>query len=119
LNKYKYANAIQDNLWEELTEAAYANGNLNENITVKDIMDTWTLKKGYPVLHVNRTFNNMSVTQKWFLLNPTSNSTDKEDYKWFVPFTYTSKNEADFNFEKSPTWLKPTDSFRNIFYFFN
>jgi hypothetical protein len=66
-----------------------------------------TLKKGYPVVQVNKTnLNDLIVTQKWFLLDESSRD---EDYKWFVPFTYTTEKENDFNFEKKPIWLKPSD----------
>ena len=41
LNKYQYANTIQDNLWEELTRVAHADKTLTTDISVKDIMDTW------------------------------------------------------------------------------
>ena len=35
-------------------------------------MDTWTLKKGYPVVMIDRDYENnkAKLTQKWFLLNP-------------------------------------------------
>ncbi len=120
MNRYKYANAIQDNLWEELTKVAHADGTLDKQITVKDIMDTWTLRKGYPVVQVNRAGNDFIVTQKWFLLNPLNKIQNNDvneynKYKWFVPFTYTTLKENDFSFEKSPIWLKPTDSQSIIF----
>ena len=44
----------QDDLWHSLTEVAHRNKRLKENQTLKDIMDTWTLKMGYPVITVNR-----------------------------------------------------------------
>lgn len=46
LNKYRYKNAEQDNLWEALTEEAHKNEILEDHITVKQIMDTWTLQTG-------------------------------------------------------------------------
>ena len=83
-------------------------------------MDTWTLKKGYPVVNVERLKDNqLSITQKWFLLNPLNkqqNMSDYSNYKWFVPFTFTSKNKPNFDFESRPTWFKPTeDKSRNLF----
>ena len=53
MNKYKYSNAIQDNLWEELTKQAHKDKTLDEELNIKNIMDTWTLQKGYPVVHLN------------------------------------------------------------------
>lgn len=46
LNMYRYNNAEQDNLWEALTQEAHKNEVLEDHITVKDIMDTWTLQTG-------------------------------------------------------------------------
>ena len=56
LNAHKYDNAEQDDLWEELTKAAHDKGTLSEELSVKEIMDTWTLQMGFPVIHVNRDF---------------------------------------------------------------
>ena len=52
LNKYKYDNAVQDELWESLTEVAHKQKTLDPSITVKEIMDSWTLQMGYPVVNV-------------------------------------------------------------------
>lgn len=48
----KYDNAEQDDLWSALTDQAHADGNLPSDLTVKTIMDTWTLQMGYPVVNV-------------------------------------------------------------------
>ncbi|CAF0711353.1 unnamed protein product [Brachionus calyciflorus] len=114
LKNYSYDNAEQDNLWYYLTEQAYSDGTLDRSLSVKTIMDTWTLKKGYPVVHVERDYlnNQIKLSQKWFLLNPTNKiqyTDEYKNYKWYVPFTYTSKDNADFDFETRPNWLKPDD----------
>lgn len=62
LKKFEYANAEQDDLWAVLTEEAHARGSLIEDITVKTVMDTWTLYTGYPVLQVRRNYNTGTVT---------------------------------------------------------
>ena len=122
-------NANQDNLWQELTLQGHADKTLDSNLDVKSIMDSWTLKKGYPVVHVERVFpsSNSStatanssarlvVKQRWFLLNPDSKMLNKQssaiydNYKWFVPFTFTTKAERHFDFETKAFWLKPSDS---------
>jgi len=41
LTRYKYGNAVQDNLWSELTKQAHLDGTLDPQTTVKEIMDTW------------------------------------------------------------------------------
>lgn len=65
LNKHKFTNAEQDDLWESLTEEAHKNEVLPKHLTVKKIMDTWTLQTGYPVLTVTRNYEkkNVQITQ--------------------------------------------------------
>mgnify|MGYP002715722142 CR=1 FL=1 len=65
LNRHKYSNAEQDDLWTALTEQAHENSVLDKNTTVKMIMDTWTLQTGYPVVTVKRNYDkkNAQVTQ--------------------------------------------------------
>lgn len=62
LKKYKYSNAAQDDLWEALTQTAHERGILQPNVTVKMIMDTWTLQTGYPLLTVVRDYEKNTVT---------------------------------------------------------
>lgn len=60
LKKYEFSNALQDDLWETMTEQAHKDGVLDFNLTVKEIMDTWTVQAGYPVVHV-RFFLNIGI----------------------------------------------------------
>ena len=111
-----YGNAEQDDLWAALTKQAHEDGTLNRSLTVKEIMDTWTLKKGYPVLQINRNGTQLKLTQKWFLLNPLNNAqnnlTEFNQYKWYIPFTFTTRKLRDFDFESKPTWFKKNDAQR-------
>ena len=49
--------AEQDDLWFYLTSQAHIDGTLPEDVTVKQIMDTWTLQMGYPVVTVTRNYD--------------------------------------------------------------
>lgn len=62
IDKHKFSNAEQDDLWSSLTDEAHRKGSLDANISVKEIMDTWTLQTGYPVLKVSRDYSNDKVT---------------------------------------------------------
>lgn len=112
------SNANQDNLWHELTIQGHRDNKLDYSLDIKTIMDSWTLKKGYPVVHVNRTFSydtsKLVVKQKWFLVNPLSKAYNQkalyDSYKWYVPFTFTTKARLNFEFESRPYWLKPNDT---------
>ena len=46
LEKFKYSNAVTNDLWTELTAVS------RDNLNVTRIMDTWTRQMGYPVLNV-------------------------------------------------------------------
>ena len=60
LSSYKAAE--QDDLWRHLTAQAHADNTLPEDVTVKQIMDTWTLQMGYPVVTVSRDYDNNTAT---------------------------------------------------------
>lgn len=70
LNARKYGSANQDDLWETLTKQAHEDGVLENDVTVKEIMDTWTLQTGYPVVNVSRDYEegNIVMTQQRFFL---------------------------------------------------
>lgn len=61
LEAHKFSNACQDDLWQWLTLQAHLDGSLPLNMTVKEIMDTWTLHTGYPVVTVIRNYVNGSA----------------------------------------------------------
>lgn len=61
LKKYQYNNAEQDDLWQSLTEQAHSDGVLSKELTVKAVMDTWTLQTGYPVVTIQRNYGDYSA----------------------------------------------------------
>lgn len=119
LNKYRYHNAEQDNLWEALTQEAHKNEMLEKHITVKQIMDTWTLQTGYPIVNVTRNYENNTaiITQYRFLKNPAQPKklTDNENPCWWVPLSYTTEEEVDFNTTEPKTWLECDNNNQPIF----
>ena len=50
-----YGNAVQDDLWRALEEEVEIEGVILP-ATIKQIMDTWTLKKNYPLITVTRDY---------------------------------------------------------------
>lgn len=110
LNKHKYSNAVQDDLWQSLTEVAHQDGTLAEDQTVKEIMDTWTLQMGYPVVTVTRDYstNKVQFHQERYLTSKTRDSSDAHDYKWWVPITY-DMDGGTFTNTQSSFWLQPFD----------
>ncbi|XP_037790314.1 uncharacterized protein LOC119585704 [Penaeus monodon] len=112
LDAFKYSTAEQDDLWEYLTAVAHQDGTLPRDLTVKMIMDTWTLQMGYPVVKVARGPDGTSavVSQERFLLVRSENSSDTHDYKWWVPLTYTTQSEANFNQTQAMVWMKDSEA---------
>ncbi|XP_034837045.1 aminopeptidase N-like isoform X1 [Maniola hyperantus] len=92
LTKYSYSNAEQDDLWAELTEVNRQHGGLSRNVTVKEVMDTWTKQTGYPLLNVNRDYSDKSVTitQKRYL----SLGTTRSASSWWVPLSVLCEREV-------------------------
>lgn len=64
LKKFAYKNAIQDDLWELMTQYGHQYQTLADHLNVKDIMDTWTLQSGYPVLMVERSEKDLIISQR-------------------------------------------------------
>ncbi|XP_050688585.1 aminopeptidase N-like isoform X2 [Eriocheir sinensis] len=111
LQEYKYTNAEQDDLWNSLTQVVEGTGLLPQDVTVKTIMDTWTLQMGFPVIKVVRDAagTTATVTQERFLQVKSPNSTDTHDYSWWVPLTYTSQDNPDFIDTQTRRWMADTE----------
>ncbi|XP_050685905.1 aminopeptidase N-like isoform X1 [Eriocheir sinensis] len=104
LNHFAYDSATQDDLWEFLTAAAKEDGRLPQDASVKDIMDTWTLQGGYPVVGVTRSEDGtVTLTQQRFLL--AGNSSDDQGSSWWVPISYTSANAPNFTYTFPDLWI--------------
>lgn len=61
----EFGNAETDDLWTGLQTVVPADL-LPEGMTLKNVMDTWTLQSGYPVINVERLYDDMNraiVTQ--------------------------------------------------------
>ena len=51
-------------------------------------MDTWTLQKGYPVLHVEYQNGNWEIYQEKFNLN--MEIKEEEEFIWWIPISFRS-----------------------------
>ncbi|XP_050542648.1 aminopeptidase N-like isoform X2 [Daktulosphaira vitifoliae] len=113
LSSKLYKNACQNDLWQSLTEEAQKSGVLDYTFTIKDIMDTWTLQPGFPVINVTRNYNSDSliVSQSRFVLyDPKSyERNDKSSFLWWIPLTYTTASKLDFSTTKPSHWFKPQE----------
>ncbi|KGL97237.1 Aminopeptidase N, partial [Charadrius vociferus] len=69
LHTFAYGNTVYTDLWLHLQEAVIKN-NVLLPTTISNIMDTWTLQMGFPVVSVNTLTG--AINQKHFLLDPNS-----------------------------------------------
>jgi aminopeptidase N len=117
LKEFSFQTATQNDLWNALTLEAVRSGVFSANMSVKEIMDGWTLQTGVPLLTVTRNYENneIKLEQKRFILIE-SNSTevlklkDEMDPLWFIPISYTTKRELDFENTKPSYWMKAEKS---------
>lgn len=111
LHANAFSNANQDDLWGFLTAAGQEDGTLTE-LSVKEIMDTWTVQMGYPVVYItmNRILGTVRASQSRFLLTPiTGNETDNNPYTWWVPLSFATPS-GGFEVTKPQAWLDPADA---------
>jgi len=88
LEKFKYKNAVTEDLWEALSQAS--------NKPVNDLMQLWTKQTGYPFIDVSFYLNDKSETilklkQERFFSNG-AKPTQEEKYLWKVPITIVTKS---------------------------
>ncbi|KAJ8681952.1 hypothetical protein QAD02_017744 [Eretmocerus hayati] len=106
LKSKAYQSAEQDDLWNALTLQAHKDKILDYDVTIKQIMDTWTLQTGFPVVTVNRDYDNDAViiSQERFMYGNDSKKT--EESLWWIPLTYTTSGKLDFRSTKPFRWMK-------------
>lgn len=88
LNKYRYGNAVTQNFLEEIQAV------VGTKFDVSQMMDTFTVQMGYPILNVtyDASSGNYTLSQKRFLKDPnaTFDSNTTYGYKWTIPITYVT-----------------------------
>ncbi|XP_025832297.1 aminopeptidase N [Agrilus planipennis] len=91
-----FGNAEQDDLWAALTLEAHESKVLDLNTTVKEIMDTWTLQTGFPIVTVERDYKNKRFTckqRRFFIDNRLYSNDTSNGSKWWIPLTYEYKTD--------------------------
>ena len=113
----KYKAAEQDDLWRHLTDKAHEDGTLPKSLTVKTIMDTWTLQMGFPVLTVNRKYdsNSAELSQERFLLaDKSAVKDDDHDYMWWIPVSFAEPGLENFKDTYNKIWMSNTEKTKTI-----
>ncbi|KAH8334704.1 hypothetical protein KR074_004527 [Drosophila pseudoananassae] len=107
LNMYAYKNAESDNLWEMFTQSAHKFGVMPRSYDVKTIMDSWILQKGFPVINITRDYatRTANLSQERFVLISMSSDLKRKGC-WWVPLSYTTQADQDFNNTSPKVWLE-------------
>ncbi|XP_055379130.1 aminopeptidase N-like [Condylostylus longicornis] len=115
LKKFQYKNAQQDDLWESLTEIGHNLKTLPIEQNIKRIMDSWTLQAGYPIVKVVRDYKTGGayITQSRYLLD-TYASRDNLGNCWYVPLSYTTESEGDFDITHPQEWLTCNEETKDV-----
>ncbi|XP_011844804.1 PREDICTED: endoplasmic reticulum aminopeptidase 2 isoform X2 [Mandrillus leucophaeus] len=115
LKKFSYRNAKNDDLWSSLSnsclESDFTSGGvchsdpkmtsnmltfLGENAEVKEMMTTWTLQKGIPLLVVKQDGHSLQLQQERFLQGVFQEDPEwralQERYLWHIPLTYSTSS---------------------------
>jgi aminopeptidase N len=104
LNSYK--GASQDSLFEALDTTIDQFSRRSEvlppvpGVTVKTIMDTWTLQTGYPLVRVSRAGGLVTLTQENIITIQPNNS-------WWVPIKLVTQENPVFTSHTTNFWLSP------------
>uniref|UniRef100_A0A4W5MRV6 Aminopeptidase n=1 Tax=Hucho hucho TaxID=62062 RepID=A0A4W5MRV6_9TELE len=105
LVNYLYLSLTIDDCWFWMLQAQV----LPQQESVSDMMRTWTLQKGFPLVTVSRKGGQVTLTQEHFLLSA-DNATHSSSV-WHIPVTYvndscSSAPSSTLNVSDSVKWLK-------------
>ncbi|XP_078070884.1 leucyl-cystinyl aminopeptidase [Mustelus asterias] len=105
LNEHKYGNTKTEDLWNSITEVK------NVDLNVKEMMNTWTLQTGFPMVTVklDTTANKIHLCQERFLrmsISQDPSSSPDSSYLWHIPLTYITSSCSNYTQSKCiKTWL--------------
>ncbi|XP_013114368.2 aminopeptidase N [Stomoxys calcitrans] len=105
LEKHKYSNANQDDLWYAFSKTA---NKCNNPLDMKTVMDSWSLQSGFPLVKVNRNYQTgtIEITQHRFVQHNIFIPDDEIRKCWWIPLTYTTAGEKNFRTTKPRYWLQ-------------
>ncbi|XP_067885842.1 leucyl-cystinyl aminopeptidase [Heterodontus francisci] len=105
LNEHKYKNTKNEDLWNSIAKVK------SVDLNVKEMMKTWTLQTGFPVVTVklDTTANKIHLSQERFLrisISKDRSSSPDSSYLWHIPLTYITSSCSDYSQPKCvKTWL--------------
>ncbi|XP_062562967.1 aminopeptidase A isoform X1 [Armigeres subalbatus] len=93
LNRLRYGNGESKDLMDELDKLFQ--DTTEPDLTVTQVMDTFTRQKGFPVVTVEQQGGQYRLRQSRFLADPDAVETEQSEfsYKWNIPLTYTTSDD--------------------------
>jgi len=107
LDKYKYKNAVTDDLWSAMESVS------SEHLDIKKIMDSWTRQMGYPILQIEKLSDRAGyrVTQERYLTDRSSvGDPSPYGYRWEIPVTWISGGSNETN----TRWLSMDEAMTTV-----
>lgn len=96
-----YRAATPHDLYEHLENFTHKLSELNDNISLEDIMDTWTNQSGYPLVTIVRDYESgiLIIVHEKFQWDHVHSMS-----KWWIPLSFTTETDANFS-DLSPKYL--------------
>ncbi|KAK1176498.1 endoplasmic reticulum aminopeptidase 2-like isoform X1 [Acipenser oxyrinchus oxyrinchus] len=117
LRRYSYKNAKSDDLWDSMANTCseedftggfcytrsqaqtHAYHHAEEHMHLKEMMDTWTLQMGIPLVVVERSGKQVRIRQERFLKGVLQEDPEwaalQSGYLWHVPLTYFTSGSGN------------------------
>jgi len=92
LTKYKYKNAIGQDLWNSIGRAS--------KLPVNTMVNTWLKQIGFPIVQVEQQNSKLLLKQKRYLLAPTKSA---QKGLWHIPLSIESGNQSVKNLMTTKT----------------
>ncbi|XP_073716460.1 endoplasmic reticulum aminopeptidase 1b [Misgurnus anguillicaudatus] len=116
LKRYSYSNTVNSDLWESLTNVCDSDGlddtrlkgdescrrsgsssaaskwQSEDELNVKEMMETWTLQEGFPIITVDVRGREVRLSQERYLKSDDHSQTS--GFIWHVPLTYISSDST-------------------------
>ncbi|XP_065214212.1 aminopeptidase N-like [Planococcus citri] len=88
---------------------------LPAEISIIDVMKTWIENDGYPLIRVDRNYQNGSVEIEQVSFTSSQASTSSSGQKWIIPISYTTKSKASFSNTAPSEWLNTNKTILPIY----
>lgn len=118
LDKHEFDSADPDCLWTALQNALNESDVPHSDFNLKEVMETWIEQRRYPLVTVERNYSTGDVTlrQEDYVsvhdhkhVGNTFFKDDNETYQWWVPITYTTESDLNFDDTRTKKWLRPNE----------